>query len=510
MNGQLRERVLTLHEPVAKAVDRVERALTKRGITAFDVENASQRDLAVAETLGASLAFLNESEQQRFAELAVFPEDAEVPLAVIETLWAATADLDDLDSEDLARKLFRFSLLLDLDLARRRLRLHDVVRAYLLPADDSLATAQGALVEAYRSRCANGWASGPDDGYFFQFLPHHLAAAGRLDELKALLADYAWIEAKLKATDVQSVISDYALVANEPDLSLVQRALRLSIPALSRDWTNLPSQLIGRLREIDEPRIRALLEKASAGPGTAWLCPQTASLTPPGPLLQTFAGHTGGVTALAVLPDGRALSGSEDGTLRLWDLASGESRVLAGHTGGVTALAVLPDGRALSGSDDGTLRLWDLASGESRVLAGHTHRVTALAVLPDGRALSGSDDHTLRLWDLASGESRVLAGHTGWVTALAVLPDGRALSGSDDGTLRLWDLASGESRVLAGHTGWVYGAGGAARRPRPLRLCGRHPAAVGSGERRQPRARGPHGPGHGAGGAARRPRPLRL
>ena len=129
------------------------------------------------------------------------------------------------------------------------------------------------------------------------------------------------------------MISDYDLVANEPDLSLLQRALRLSIPALSRDWTHLPSQLMGRLREIEEPRIRALLEKASAGPGTAWLCPQTASLTPPGPLLQTFAGHTDKVMALAVLPDGRALSGSEDRTLRLWDLASGESRVLDGPHG---------------------------------------------------------------------------------------------------------------------------------------------------------------------------------
>ncbi len=64
------------------------------------------------------------------------------------------------------------------------------------------------------------------------------------------------------------------------------------------------------------------------------------------------------------------------------------------------------DGRfALSGSDDQTLRLWDLQSGAVlRTLEGHTELGDACAMTPDGRfALSGSADQTLRLWDLQSG-----------------------------------------------------------------------------------------------------------
>jgi WD40 repeat protein len=86
---------------------------------------------------------------------------------------------------------------------------------------------------------------------------------------------------------------------------------------------------------------------------------------------------------------------ARDGPLIAWDAADGRAiasrstLVFRGHGNAVTSALFLPDGRALAtGSDDGTVRLWDLATGEERLaLRAHRHHVNALATTPDGSIL---------------------------------------------------------------------------------------------------------------------------
>ena len=75
---------------------------------------------------------------------------------------------------------------------------------------------------------------------------------------------------------------------------------------------------------------------------------------------------------------------------------------LEGHRHIVSSLAALEGGRLASGSDDGMIKIWDLATGECvATLEGHDDTVISVAVLEGGRLASGSADNTIKIWDSA-------------------------------------------------------------------------------------------------------------
>lgn len=180
----------------------------------------------------------------------------------------------------------------------------------------------------------------------------------------------------------------------------------------------------------------------------------------------SMRGHAGPVKALAADPKQRFLiSGSADGSVQSWDLASGLPKWSGGHADEVWTVAVDPTGQVVaSGGQDSTIRLWDAESGKAiRTLPGHEKMISDLAFASDGRTLvsSGSSDKVIRIWDVETGEeSAVLAGHEGGVCAITFRHDGKILvSGSYDKTARTWDFdLRSPLRILRGHERWVLDA----------------------------------------------------
>jgi WD40 repeat protein len=120
------------------------------------------------------------------------------------------------------------------------------------------------------------------------------------------------------------------------------------------------------------------------------------------------------------------------------------------HERPLIACRISPDGQqVVSSSEDSTLQLWKIPSGEKLALAGHESWVHALCYSPDSqRLVSGGCDGKLIWWDAKSSTAmpvRTLDAHTGWIRALAISPDGQLLASvGNDRTVRLWSMSTGE------------------------------------------------------------------
>ena len=154
------------------------------------------------------------------------------------------------------------------------------------------------------------------------------------------------------------------------------------------------------------------------------------------------------------------VDGNTEGVTRLWDLTDRKLlHTLKGEVKEISAVGLTEDGsKAVTGLTDGTVHVWDLKTGQTRLLSGHKARITSLALTNDGHhLLTGSADGTSRFWDADRGELlRTLKGHKGPVGSVALAPDGRrALTGGGGGVNAptVYFSPDGDGELIATHDG---------------------------------------------------------
>ncbi|MGW3934902.1 hypothetical protein [Streptomyces phaeochromogenes] len=359
-----------------------------------------------------------------------------------------------------------------------------------------------------RHRRITEYLAGPSDGtvpdqgpnpYVVQHLPTHAGLAG--PDGWQVLADRPQLLDRLSPSAVVASVMLRALGRFElpPAVAGVLFAWEQLTTADPRDRRGLRE--LASLRCTQETVVQRF-GRRSSDPDSAWSV-RWGQLKRHAPHLR-LTGHTGSVQTVVAFTDAsrRVLlaSGSDDGTVRIWDPARGEAvgDPVTLNDDAVQSIAAFagPKGRTLlaTGGADGTVRIWDPVRGDTvgESLTGHNDWVHSVAAFEDadGQTLlaTGGGDGTLRVWEPLTGkelavggldeygtewdpdtgkETDVLVGtgHDGDVYSVAAFDslDGQdrhvlLATAGNDGTVRIWDPVTGEETTdpLTGHEGAVF------------------------------------------------------
>ena len=290
--------------------------------------------------------------------------------------------------------------------------------------------------------------------------------------LAQLATDIGWVEAAVVSAGVGLVLDDLrrAAAANPAGnrVSAVLAAItRQNHNLRSGQPLNQPGYILRQLwmqaAELTEDDLADRIRSRLRSRQSPDLVPQWTTRRANLAFLGELGRHDTTAGAVAVLPDGRVVTGGKDGRVLAWDPqtpGAGPAEI-GRHDDVVKAIAVLPDGRVVTSASYGRILVWDPeAPGTGPAEIGrHRDWVTAMAVLPDGRVVTGGEDGRVLAWDPQTpGTGPAAIGrHRGWVTAMTALPDGRVVTGRPDGQILVWDpRAPGTGPAAIGdHRGWV-------------------------------------------------------
>lgn len=244
---------------------------------------------------------------------------------------------------------------------------------------------------------------------------------------------------------------------NAPEQIVAHRLSRRSLLVGLAGFTSLSALLTACSSADGNPfGITATPTTESASPTSPSLSPTSSpvpSYTPipaSGPIGATlfeYRGHTLGTYAVAWSPDGTLIaSGGSDKTVQVWSALTGETRLIyRGHTDQVNDVNWSPDGKSIASSGDGTVQVWDAATGI--LIFKNANSVYGTAWSPDSTRLAFGNGSSFQIWNVITGKQ--LASFNSVTTCCPVWsPGGKFIAayGVDAAkkvlTLQIWDVAT--------------------------------------------------------------------
>ena len=396
VGARLMEEYRTRHENLTSSIERVVTLFDQRGVLGFDRRNSTARNSAVTNSIKEGLTFANDTSPgvaDKATELAIFPEGAAIPVLVLADLWHMPA----LDVEEDVLRILANLRIVVWDRHNSTVQVHDLVRRALLTF---LGTDPGAVHR--RLLLAWGDLHVPPHDYAWRRVCWHLREANRREDLRALLTDLTWLEAKLRHGGLSALLQDLDLVSDDDDVDGVRAALLLSTATISVQPELLAQQLESRLPASVWEHLKIRVASTTVGR----LRSRRRTLTQVGgPVTRLFSLGNRTISSITSLNGTQLLlAAAEEGLITLnletshvaafWPERAPSAIAVGDDEGRVVAYTVR-DGTAIHMVTDGS---------ESHVIPGTNESVRTITFCGSGRTLvTRGDKDTIHFYDSSTG-----------------------------------------------------------------------------------------------------------
>ena len=176
-------------------------------------------------------------------------------------------------------------------------------------------------------------------------------------------------------------------------------------------------------------------------------------------LIRTLSGHTGSVHSSALLQNGYLASSSKE--VIIWNTDTAAVVRTIAITGEISSLVTMLNGNLAGANDGNSIIIWNVDTGNivRTISSPHSGFPQGLAILNNGNLVSGGNygDNKIKIWNKDDGTLvSTLTGHSSYVGTFAVLTNGNLVSGSGDNTIKVWNSADGSLiKTITAHTNTV-------------------------------------------------------
>jgi apoptotic protease-activating factor len=447
---------------------------------------------ALDASIGVSIEALAKDQQERYHQLAVFEDDANLSSEVLAVLWNdSPMVIEEEYMSDFVNKSLVRRLPSESDQECAMYAIHDLQLDYLKEignTKEQLCKAHSQFVDNYSLKCSGEFSELPDDGYVHHNLIMHILKAGRKTDAAHLLTDLQWIESKLRVCGPSEAIVDYlrfqSLQSEKQKCPGGRRTtqLRMNIQAQKSSQRSFSSQAL-KLNNfqrfistnahlfVDPKSFPDIVQLALEQPEKSEVYQQGMAraqatlMTNPDQFYVNWINERSGaewhlmtmkvgedpVRFAAFSNDAMSLkiiTCSDNLSVEVRSSQTGGDKVsYEGHNDIPYHASFSPDGNQIvSCSEDGAIRVWSIWGGNTHELLqipGHEQDQATFrcAFSPDGnRIVSCSENGSIKVWDSTTGKEALpnIVGHTEPVRVCSYSPNGKMIaSASVDKTVKV-------------------------------------------------------------------------